>query len=137
MPELPDNISIVLFDGICNFCNSSVNRIIRHDKKNKFRFAALQSETGKKLAEQYGIDAKKTDSIILIENKKAYTKSAAILRIAKSLDKLYPLLYGMSIIPAFIRNAVYDLIAKKRYKWFGKKETCMIPTEEVKEKFIM
>ena len=136
MIESLDINNIVLFDGICNFCDSSINRIIRHDKKNRFRFAPLQSETGKKLAKQYFIDTEKTDSIILIENNKAYTKSTAILRISKHLNTLYPLMYGFMIIPAFIRNFIYDFIARNRYRWFGKKDSCMIPTAEVRSKFI-
>lgn len=136
MPELSEDTSIVLFDGVCNFCDASINRIIRHDKKNKFLFAPLQSEAGKNLAILHGINTEKTDSIILIESNKAYTRSTAILRIAKHLNGLYPLMYGLLIIPSFIRNAVYDLFARNRYKWFGKKETCMIPTTEIKAKFI-
>ncbi|MBA3972285.1 MAG: DUF393 domain-containing protein [Bacteroidetes bacterium] len=136
MLELLENKSIVLFDGVCNFCDNSINRIIRHDKKNRFSFAPLQSDIGKKLARQYGINTEKIDSIILIENGKAYTKSTAILRISKHLNMLYPLMYGFMIFPSFLRNSVYDVIAKNRYKWFGKKETCMIPTAEVRSKFI-
>lgn len=131
-----NNFSIVLFDGVCNFCNSSVNKIIRHDKKNKFKFAALQSEIGKKLLQKYSIDPAKTDSIILIENNVAFIKSTAILKISKHLNGLYPLAYGFIIIPAFIRDEVYDYIARNRYKWWGKKDSCMIPTAEVREKFI-
>ena len=136
MSELPNDTSIILFDGVCNFCNSSVNKIIKHDKKNKFKFAALQSETGKKLLEKHSIDSTKIDSIILIENDTAFIKSTAILKISKQMSGLYPLAYGFIIIPTFIRNSVYDFIAKNRYKWFGKKDSCMIPTEEVKSKFI-
>lgn len=136
MSHLNENFSIVLFDGICNFCNSSINKIIRHDKKNRFKFAALQSETGKKLLEKHSIDSSRTDSIILIENNVAYIKSTAILKISKHMSGLYPLTYGFIIIPVFIRNAVYDFIARNRYKWWGKKDSCMIPTEEVKAKFL-
>ncbi len=136
MSDLNENFSIILFDGVCNFCNSSVNKIIRHDKKNRFKFAALQSETGKNLLEKYSIDSTKIDSIILIENNYAFTKSTAILKISKHLNGIYPLAYGFIIIPTFIRNFVYDIIARNRYKWWGKKDSCMIPTEEVKEKFI-
>lgn len=136
MSDLPNDISIILFDGVCNFCNSSVNKIIRHDKKNRFKFAPLQSEIGKKLLEKHSIDSSKIDSIILIENDSAFIKSTAILKISKHLSGLYPLAYGFIIIPAFIRNIVYDFIARNRYKWWGKKESCMIPTQEVKEKFI-
>lgn len=136
MSEIKNDIAIVLFDGVCNFCDSSINRIIKHDKKNYFRFAPLQSATGQELLKKYSIDSSKTDSIILIENNKAYTRSTAILRITKHLNRLYPLMYPLLIIPPFIRNGVYDIIARNRYKWFGKKEVCMIPTPEVREKFI-
>lgn len=136
MSDSNTNFSIILFDGVCNFCNSSVNKIIRHDKKNRFKFAALQSEIGKKLLKKYPIDSSKIDSIILIENNTAFIKSTAILKISKHMSGLYPLAYGFMIIPAFIRNIVYDFIAKNRYKWWGKKDNCMIPTQEVKSKFI-
>lgn len=136
MSDLAEKSNIVLFDGVCNFCNSSVNRIIKNDSKNLFKFAPLQSETGKKLLEKYHIDPVKTDSIILIENEKAYVRSTAILKIFRKLKGLYPLTYGFIIVPAFLRNLVYDWIAKNRYKWWGKKETCMVPTANVRSKFI-
>ena len=136
MSDLNENFSLILFDGVCNFCNSSVNKIIKHDKKNRFKFAALQSEIGKKLLKKHSIDSTKTDSIILIENNSAFTKSTAILKISKHLSGIYPLAYGFIIIPTFIRNFAYDFIARNRYKWWGKKDSCMIPTQEVKEKFI-
>ncbi|MDT0554811.1 thiol-disulfide oxidoreductase DCC family protein [Patiriisocius hiemis] len=131
-----ENKKIILFDGVCNLCNSSVTFVIKRDAKDVFRFAALQEEPGQKLINQYGIDINKTDSIILIENNKAFTKSTAALRIARHLGGAYPLLYGFMIIPVFIRNWVYDYVAKNRYKWYGKKESCMIPTPELKSKFL-
>jgi predicted DCC family thiol-disulfide oxidoreductase YuxK len=136
MPVEKDHTSIILFDGVCNFCNSSINFVIRHDKKNHFRFATLQSETGKELLKKHHVDPSTTDSIVLIENESAYVKSTAALRITKHLNGAYPLAYTLLIIPAFIRNIVYDFIARNRYKWFGKKEVCMVPSEEVKSKFI-
>jgi predicted DCC family thiol-disulfide oxidoreductase YuxK len=131
-----ENSSIVLFDGVCNFCNSSVNFIIRHDKKKRYKFAALQSDIGRVLSEKNAIDQSKIDSIILVENGKVFIKSSAILRISQHLNYLYPLFFGFVIIPKFIRDGVYDFIAKNRYKWFGKKETCMIPSPEIKSRFI-
>ena len=128
--------AIVLFDGVCNLCNSSINFIIRHDKKNRFMFAALQSEKGIEILKQYGFNSAVTNSIVLIKNKNIFLKSSAALQIAKSLNGLFPALYIFMIIPPFIRNIVYDFIAANRYKWFGKKEVCMIPTEELKSKFI-
>lgn len=127
---------VILFDGVCNFCNSSVNRVIENDPKDIFRFAPLQSEAGQQLLKQYGIDPGMTDSVVYIENGKAYVRSSAALRIARRMKGLYPALFGFIIIPPFIRNAVYDLIAKNRYKWFGKKDSCMMPTPEVRRKFI-
>ena len=131
-----EKIGVILFDGVCNFCNSSVNFIIQHDKKKHYKFSALQSDAGRLLSEKYGIDQSKIDSIILIENGDVFVKSSAILRITKSLNYLYPLLFGFIIIPKFIRDGVYDFIARNRYKWFGKKEACMIPSPEIKSRFI-
>lgn len=129
------NKSIVLFDGECNFCNSSVNFIIRHDKKDQFRFAAIQSETGKSLIKKYHI-SEAIDSIILIEKDKIYLRSTAVLRISKHLNGIYPLLYVFIVVPSFLRDLLYDIIAKNRRKWFRKKETCLIMSEEKKAKFI-
>jgi predicted DCC family thiol-disulfide oxidoreductase YuxK len=127
---------ILLFDGVCNLCNTSVTLVIRRDKKDLFRFAALQDPAGQELIEKYQIDTSLTDSIILIEDDKAYVKSTAALKVARHLGGAYPLLYGFMIVPNFIRNWVYDYVAKNRYKWFGKKESCMIPTPELKSKFL-
>ena len=128
--------AVILFDGVCNFCNSSVHFIIKHDTKKHFRFAAIQSEFGKRSLKKYNINSSKTDSIILIENQKAIIKSTAALRIALRLNKLYPLLYICILVPYFVRNWVYDFIARNRYKWFGKKEVCMIPSQEIRALFI-
>jgi predicted DCC family thiol-disulfide oxidoreductase YuxK len=127
---------IILFDGVCNLCNNSVVFIIKRDKKDVFRFAAIQSDEGEKLIKEHNIDTSKTDSIILIEENKYSVKSTAALKIAKYLKGGYPLLYGFIILPVFFRNWVYDIIAKNRYKWFGKKDSCMIPTPELKSKFL-
>src|ERR1035437_4453190 len=119
------NTSIVLFDGECNFCNSSIYFIIRHDKKNQFRFATLQSEIGKSILKKYTIhDA--TDSIVLIEKDKVYSRSTAVLHISKHLNGAYSLLYVFIVIPPFIRNFTYDVFSRNRTKWFGKRESCMI-----------
>lgn len=130
------NHKIILFDGVCNLCNGAVTYIIKRDKKNVFKFAALQSEIGKELVSKFKIDTSKVDSIILIDGEKQYDKSSAALRISKELSGALPLLFGFIILPKFIRNFVYDYIAKNRYKWFGKKESCMIPTPELKSKFL-
>jgi predicted DCC family thiol-disulfide oxidoreductase YuxK len=127
---------ILLFDGYCNFCNSTVNFILKHDHRDRFRFAALQSDTGKKLLLQHGIHPEKTDSVILIRDGKYYLRSAASLRIAMNLGPGWKLLGVFYIIPPFLRNAVYNLIARNRYKWFGKRESCRMPDEKEKHKFI-
>ncbi|MFT5237950.1 MAG: putative DCC family thiol-disulfide oxidoreductase YuxK [Flavobacteriaceae bacterium] len=127
---------IILFDGVCNLCNDSVKVVIKHDKKDIFRFSAIQSAVGVQMASEYGIDISKTDSILLIDKDKIYAKSTAALKIARHLSSGYPLLYGFMIVPNFIRNWVYDIIAKNRYKWFGRKDSCMIPTPELKNKFL-
>ena len=127
---------IILFDGVCNLCNSSVQFVIKRDVKDQFRYAAMQEPAGQALIKQYDIDTAKVDSIILIDNQKAYLKSTAALRIAKYLKGPVSLLYGFTIVPVFIRNWVYDFIAKNRYKWYGKKDACMIPTPELKSKFL-
>ncbi len=127
---------IILFDGVCNLCNGAINFIIKHDSKAQFKFASLQGATGQKLLAKHKIDPKEIDSIILIESQRISVKSTAALRIAKSLNSGYPLLFGFMIIPGFIRNAVYDFIAANRYKWFGKKDSCMMPTPELKSRFL-
>lgn len=127
---------IILFDGVCNLCNGAVIFIIKRDKKDLFRFAAIQSEPGVQLIDTHGIDTSKTDSIILIEEERYFTKSSAALRIARYLSGGYPLLYAFIILPKFIRDGLYDLIANNRYKWFGKRESCMIPTPALRAKFL-
>ncbi len=136
MNEALKNKSILLFDGYCNFCSSTVQFIFEHEKNNQLYFASLQSPTGVELLKQYHIDPSKTDSLVLIENNKAYVKSSAALRITKYLKHLYPALFGFTIIPAFLRNVVYDYIARHRYKWFGKSESCMIPDKEMAKRFL-
>lgn len=127
---------VVLFDGVCNFCNSSVNFIIRHDKKDFFRFTPLQSEIGIKISEKYNLDSGNLKSVILVEKGRIYTKTTAALRIAKQLSGGWPLLYAFIIIPAPIRDVVYNIIAKYRYKWWGERDACMIPTPEIRKKFL-
>ena len=128
--------SIILFDGVCNLCNEAVNFVIKRDTGNVFKFTPLQEKQGVLLLKTHAVDTQKLDSIVLIENEKVYVKSSAALRIAKKLSNLWPLFFVLLIIPSFIRDGVYDFIAKNRYKWFGKKEQCMIPTQGLREKFL-
>lgn len=128
---------IILFDGVCNLCNSSIQFIIKHDKNDEYRFAALQSNVGQQLAAERDIDTNEVDSIVLIEPGVAYyIKSTAAINIGKSFGGLWTLLKVFEWIPEGFRNSVYDYIAKNRYKWYGKKESCMIPTPELKSKFL-
>lgn len=127
---------IILFDGVCNLCNAAVIFIIRRDKRDTFRFAALQSEVGETYIEKHQIDTSRTDSIILIDGDKHYEKSSAALKTARYLSGGYPVLYAFMLVPKPVRNWVYDYIAKHRYKWFGKKDSCMIPTPELQNKFL-
>jgi predicted DCC family thiol-disulfide oxidoreductase YuxK len=128
--------SILLFDGYCNFCSSTVQFIFEHEKNRELHFASLQSPTGMELLKHYQIDPSTTDSLVLIEHDKAYVKSAAGLRITKYLKGLYPMLMGFIVVPPFIRNVVYDYIARNRYKWFGKSESCMLPDKELAKRFL-
>ena len=135
--EFPENKKIVLFDGICNLCNRSVLFIIRRDHKDQFRFAALQSEIGEHFLKERHIDSAETDSIILYEPGVAYyTRSSAALIIGKSFGGIWRLLTVLEWIPRPIRDFFYNLIARNRYRWFGRKEFCMIPTPELQSKFL-
>lgn len=130
-----ENHPTLLFDGYCNYCNKWVNFIIRHDKKIKFRFATLQSEAGKKLLKQYGLSDKE-DSVVLIYNEKVHVKSTAGIHVFFHLGGAYSLLFAFIIFPAYVRDFYYDIIAKNRYKWWGKSDQCMIPSIETKERFL-
>ncbi len=127
---------VILFDGVCNLCNSSVQFIIKRDKKSVFRFASLQSEFGKKIISKFDLADKNIDSVMLLENNTVRLKSTAALEIAKRLNGIYSLLYAFIIVPKFVRDGVYDFIARNRYRWFGKQESCMIPSPELKRLFI-
>lgn len=127
---------LVLFDGVCNLCNDSVKFLIKRDKKKKFRYASLQSNIGQKVLWEIDLDPKKTDSIVFLAEGATFTKSTAALRIAKSLGGIWSILEVLLLIPAPIRNLVYDVIAKNRYKCYGKKEECMVPKPEWKELFV-
>lgn len=127
---------IILFDGDCNFCDANVQFIIKRDPVEHFKFASLQSEIGQELLKKHTIPAE-IDSLVLIENDKAYIKSSAALRIAKKLDGLWHLLFLFILIPATLRNHLYDFVASNRYNWFGKKsDSCALPSPEVRKRFL-
>ncbi len=137
MLNLPQNKKIILFDGLCNLCDSSIQFVIKHDKKDVFRFVSLQSELGQEILKHIGINPANIDSVILYEPGIAYYyKSEAALQIAKNLGGLLHFGTLLKIIPTGISNKLYDYIAKNRYKWYGKKESCMIPTKDLKAKFL-
>jgi len=133
---LIDEKQIILFDGVCNFCNFWVNFVLKRDKKDLFRFAALQSEKAKELTSKFKFDTSKLDTFILIAENKLYTKSTAALMICKQLIGLVKILYPLIILPKFFRDFIYDLIAKNRYKIFGRRESCRILTVDDKLKFL-
>jgi len=134
---LKNEKQIILFDGVCNFCNFWVNFVIKKDKKDLFRFAALQSEIGKELTNKSNINTSNPDTFILIVGDKFYTKSTAALMVSKELNSVLKILFPFIILPTFLRDLVYDLLAKNRYKLFGRKDSCRIPTEAERAKFIL
>ena len=131
---ITEDAPIVLFDGICNLCNASVQFILKYEKKPIFKFGTLQSTKVKELLSSYDTELI-SDSVLLIQNDKIYQESTAALRIAREL-KYFWVLYYLIYIPSWLRDPIYRLIVRNRYKWFGKRETCMIPTEELKNRFI-
>jgi predicted DCC family thiol-disulfide oxidoreductase YuxK len=137
MIDLPINKKIIIFDGVCNLCNNTVLKVIKYDKKNIFLFTALQSDKGKEIINHLGIDLSKVDSIILYEPGISYDiKSTAALKIMQEFKGFWVLSRLFLMTPEYVRNFIYDFIAKKRYKWFGKRENCMIPTPELNAKFL-
>jgi predicted DCC family thiol-disulfide oxidoreductase YuxK len=127
---------IILFDGICNLCNRAVQFVIRHDRNKQFKFGSLQGPHGQEYLRNLNIQPDKTDSFLLIEDEKHYTRSTAALRVFKKLGGTWSLLYIFIVIPSFIRDALYDFIAHNRYRWFGKRNECMLPTEDLKARFL-
>ena len=132
--------AVILFDGVCNLCNSSVNFIIDRDKSGKFKFSALQSEEARPYLERAGRSPDDPESLlqslVLIEGENYYTRSTAALKIARHLDGLWPLTYGFIIIPKFIRDKAYDWVARNRYRWFGRLDACRIPTPDLRKRFL-
>jgi predicted DCC family thiol-disulfide oxidoreductase YuxK len=127
---------IILFDGVCNFCNWSVQFVMDRDSQKQFYFASLQSDTGQALLERFGLKDADIDSVVFIDGDKAYVKSSAALKIAGQLDGWVKVIGVFRIIPSFISDFVYDIIAANRYRWFGKREHCMIPTTEQRAQFL-
>lgn len=133
---LPAGKTLVLFDGYCNLCNSAVQFILKRDRKDQFYFAGLSWRAGKEIIERFP-KFKDADSILVFENGKVFDQSSAALRIARGLGGWWLLAMVFWIIPKFLRDAIYSFIARNRYRWFGKKDNCMIPDENVKKKFVL
>jgi predicted DCC family thiol-disulfide oxidoreductase YuxK len=136
MNNILRNKTILLFDGYCNLCHSSVQFVLKNEKKSELYFTSLQSPIGKEILTYYKIDSTKINSLVLIEKNKAYTKSTAALKLGKYLKGIYSLSSIFMIIPPFIRNWVYDFIAKNRYKWYGKQDSCLLPDENLAKRFL-
>ena len=127
---------IILFDGVCNLCNGFVQFVIARDPAARFRFAALQSAAGASLLRDAGVSGSPLDSIVLVAGGRAYIRSAAALRILRGLRFPWPLAYVLIAVPPFIRDRVYDFIAARRYRWFGRREVCMVPTSDLRRRFL-
>jgi predicted DCC family thiol-disulfide oxidoreductase YuxK len=131
-----NDVPVVLFDGVCNLCNGSVIFIIKRDAQSKLKFASLQSDYGVEQMKKFNLSPSSLNSVLLIRGDRLYQKSNAALEIVAMLDGLWPGLYLLKIIPRFLRDVIYDWISRNRYRWFGKKEECMIPTPDMKSRFI-
>lgn len=127
---------VLLFDGVCNLCNGSVQWVIRHDPEGRIRFASLQSEAGQQLLQKHHLPTNEMNTVVMVDADKAYTRSDVPLLIFKKLGGWWSILSFLRFIPRFIRNAIYDWIAKNRYRWFGKQEACWLPTPELKGRFL-
>ena len=130
------NSPVLLFDGVCNLCNASVQWVITHDTGGVFRFAALQSAAGQALLQRFGLDQKQFDSVVLVQGERIFMHSDAPLEVARQIGGFWKLFYGFKIIPRFLRDGVYNWIARHRYRWFGRREACMLPRPEWKARFL-
>ena len=128
--------AIVLFDGVCNLCDASVQFVIRRDPRGIFQFASLQGNVGSELARGSGVDPSALDSIVLLDHGKVYRKSSAALRIAKRLNAAWPLMYVFIVVPAPVRDLVYDFVGNRRYRWFGRKDQCWVPDADLRSRFL-
>ncbi|ELZ57191.1 MULTISPECIES: thiol-disulfide oxidoreductase DCC family protein [Halorubrum] len=134
--DIPEDAAVILFDGVCNLCSGFVQFVHPRDPEGKYRFASLQSDVGRELLAEHGLPTDEIESIVLIEDGESYVKSAAVIRIAAGLGGRYRLLSPFRHVPAPVRDRVYDFVAEHRYQWFGKKDRCMIPSGDVKSRFI-
>lgn len=129
-------MNVVYFDGVCNLCNGAVNFLIDHDRNKKLKFASLQSEAGEEVLRRFGLPLGEYDSFILLKNGQLFQKSDAVLEVVRLLGSGWSLLYGFKIIPPFFRDWIYTQVAQNRYRWFGKRNECRLPTPELKARFL-
>ena len=135
-PDAVDDGPILLFDGVCNLCNGLVQFVIPRDPEGRLRFASLQSDVGRTLVERCGLSPDALDTLVLLEGDACYTKSTAALRLARHLGGIYGLLYALRYVPRSVRDVAYDVVADNRYRWFGRREQCMVPTGDIESRFL-
>ena len=134
--ETPDDGAVILFDGVCNLCSGFVRFVVPRDTAGKYRFASLQSDVGRELLAEHDLPTDELESVVLIEDGESYQKSAAIIRIAAGLGGVYRLLSPFRHVPRAVRDRVYDFVAEHRYRWFGKKDRCMMPSGDIESRFL-
>ncbi|HKJ25778.1 MAG TPA: thiol-disulfide oxidoreductase DCC family protein [Myxococcota bacterium] len=134
--DLPADASILLFDGVCNFCNGAVRFLVPRDRAGRLRFASLQSETGAALQRRFGLDPDDLGTVVLVEGDRCHVKSDALLRVVRHLSGAWPLFALLRIVPRPLRDWVYDRFAARRYRWFGRSDACLVPTPELRERFL-
>ncbi|WP_019120669.1 thiol-disulfide oxidoreductase DCC family protein [Brevibacillus massiliensis] len=134
--KTPAPSAILLFDGDCSLCSRTVQFVIPRDRQGRVKFASLQSEAGQQLLERHGLPAQGADTVVLIEDGRSYVKSTAALRLLRCMSGLWPVLYALIIVPLPLRDRVYDWVARNRYRWFGKQSSCLMPTPEIRERFL-
>jgi predicted DCC family thiol-disulfide oxidoreductase YuxK len=127
---------VLLFDGVCNLCNASVNFVIDRDPRGRLRFASLQSRSGQELLQRHGLSTSDFDTMVLVEGDRYFTRSTAGLRVARRLKWPWPLLYALVIVPRPVRDWFYQIVARNRYRWFGQSEACRVPTPELRNRFL-
>jgi predicted DCC family thiol-disulfide oxidoreductase YuxK len=136
MHEWTRHERVIVFDGVCNWCNAWVNFTIKRDPRKKFRFATLQSTQAQQILKDLRLPPKGFETFLLLEQGRIFTKSTAALRIARQLSGLWPLLYLGNVVPRPLRDAVYDYVARRRYRWMGKAATCRVPTPTERDRFV-
>ncbi len=136
MTDLGPEHPIILFDGVCNLCSGAVRFVIERDPEAEFRFASLQSERGRALLRRHGLPEDGMDTMVLVEAGRAYTNSSAALRVTRRLRRPWSWLRALLVVPRPLRDAVYGVVARHRYRWFGRREACLVPGPELRDRFL-